>query len=683
MAPIRVAVDIGGTFTDLQLLDQATGSCWAYKTPTTPADPSQGLLTGLTEAAARFGFTLGDIGLILHGTTIATNAVLEGRLAKGALLTTRGFRDVLEIGRHLRKQIYTLKAEPRPLLIPRERRFDVAERVLADGSVQKPLDEVQVCDLARRLVADGVEAVAVCYLHAYRNSAHELRTAEILAAQAPGIRVSLSHRVSPEIREFERTSTTVLNALLMPVVGAYLDRIERRLARAGVAATLYLVQSNGGVTPPATAAEQPARLLLSGPSGGAMAMQQLAATLPGPDLAQPNLVGLDMGGTSTDVAVVRNGRTAVVTEGAIDGLPVRLPMVEIRTIGAGGGSIGQIDTGGGLRVGPESAGAVPGPACYGRGGKRPAVTDANTVRGVFDPDFFLGGAMTLHRDMAAAAVDSLADSLGLDRERTAAGMVQVANAAMASAVRLSLFEKGADPRDFTLVPFGGAAGLHAIGVAKELDISRVLFPADPATLSARGILFADIAHDLAETQLLSAGVASLPALTEIGARLHTIGDDMLARDGVPADRRALELAADMRYRGQAYEIMVPWAGALDETGLAEAIARFHALHLERYAHQDLGDTPEIVTLRLVARGLLQKASEAAARVDAAVGTEGAAPKGSRTVDGAITPVYAREAVGNQSLAGPLIVEEAYTTLWLPADWTIRHLAAGHLLAERR
>jgi len=672
MAPIRVAVDIGGTFTDLQLLDEATGACWAFKTPTTPADPSQGLLTGLKGAAERYGFGLGDIGLILHGTTIATNAVLERKLAKGALLTTAGFRDVLEIGRHLRTDIYGLKSEPRSLLIPRQYRFNVAERIRANGSIETPLDEAQVRGLARRMVADRIEAVAVCYLHAYRNSAHEARTLEILHEEAPGLRVSLSHRVSPEMREFERTSTTVLNAVLMPVVGAYLERIERRLADAGVNATLYLVQSNGGVTTPATAAEQPARLLLSGPSGGAMALQQLAA-----QSGEPHLVGLDMGGTSTDVAVVRDGQTAVVTEGSIDGLPVRLPMIEIRTIGAGGGSIGYQDTGGGLRVGPESAGAEPGPACYGRGGIRPAVTDANAVRGLFDPDFFLGGAMALHLDKAEAAVGGLASLLGIDTPRAAAGMVQVANAAMASAARLSLFEKGADPRDFVLVPFGGAAGLHAIGVAAELDMHRVLFPTDPGTLSARGILFADIAHDLAETRLLTANADALPVLRGMAARLRAEGNAVLARDGVPAKQCRLDLSADMHYRGQGYELLVPWEGEIDAEGLARAVAAFHALHLERFAHQDLAETPEIVTLRLVARGVLDKAPVEAAGTHAA-----AEPKGRRQVDGTETPVYARGAIADTPAAGPMIIEEPYTTLWLPAGWTIRHVGAGNLLAER-
>jgi N-methylhydantoinase A len=548
----------------------------------------------------------------------------------------------------------------------------VAERIKADGSIETSLDEAQVRSLAATLVEEQIEAVAVCYLHAYRNPQHELRTAAILAEVAPDLRVSLSHQISPEMREFERTSTTVLNTVLMPVVGAYLERIEARLRDAGIGATLYLVQSNGGVTKPATASEQPARLLLSGPSGGAMAMQQLAT-----QLGEPNLVGLDMGGTSTDVAVVRDGQTTIVTEGAIDGLPVRLPMIEIRTIGAGGGSIGHQDVSGGLRVGPESAGAQPGPACYGHGGTRPAVTDANAVRGVFDPDFFLGGAMTLHLDQAEAAVDGLAGSLALDRERTAAGMVQIANASMASAVRLSLFEKGADPRDFLLVPFGGAAGLHAIGVAEELDMRRVLFPADASTLSARGILFADIAHDLAETRLMEASPDNLPLLAAMAARLMAQGREVLNRDGVPAAQQRLDLSADMRYRGQAYELLVPWSGAIDAAGLVEAVEAFHAMHLERFAHEDREGTTEIATLRLVARGLLPKLDAAAKEAGVA-----AAAKGSRQVDGVMTPVYARESLGDAPVAGPLVIEEAYTTLLVTAGWSIRQIEAGHLLAEK-
>ncbi|MCY3752990.1 MAG: hydantoinase/oxoprolinase family protein, partial [Alphaproteobacteria bacterium] len=377
----RIAVDVGGTFTDLMVLDAETGEVHALKTPTTPADPSEGLLTGIAEAKGRLGFEPGDVGFILHGTTIATNAVLERKLPEGALIANRGFTDVLEIGRHVRREPYTLKPTPQTVLVPRDRRYGIEGRMRWDGSEEAPLDEKAVAAIAREISEAGIGAVAVAFLHAYRDPAHERRVEEILIGAAPGIPVSLSSDVSPEIREFERASTTVLNALLVPVVNDYLARLEARLLEARLSARLYLVQSNGGVATPSHAARLPVRLLLSGPSGGAMAAADLSGTL-----ARPDLVAVDMGGTSFDVSVVRGGESTVVTEGEIDGLPVRLPMVEMRTIGAGGGSIASVAPGGALIVGPASAGADPGPAAYGRGGAEPTVTDANIVLGRLDPD---------------------------------------------------------------------------------------------------------------------------------------------------------------------------------------------------------------------------------------------------------------------------------------------------------
>ena len=395
----RLGVDVGGTFTDLMVLDAETGAVHALKTPTTPADPSEGLLAGIAEAQQRFGLDPGEAGFILHGTTIATNAVLERRLPEGALIANKGFADVLEIGRHVRREPYTLKPAPQTVLVPRNRRYGVGGRMRWDGSEEAPLDEEAVAGIAREIAAAGIGAVAIAFLHAYRDPAHERRAADILAAAAPGVSVSLSSEVSPEIREFERASTTVLNALLAPVVSAYLARLEARLREAGLAARLYLVQSNGGVAAPSRAARLPVRLLLSGPSGGATAAAALSEAL-----GRPNLVAVDMGGTSFDVSVVREGESTIVTEGEIDGLPVRLPMVEMRTIGAGGGSIASVAPGGALSVGPASAGADPGPAAYGKGGVEPTVTDANIVLGRLDPDFFLGGALRLDAGLARAAV---------------------------------------------------------------------------------------------------------------------------------------------------------------------------------------------------------------------------------------------------------------------------------------
>ncbi|MES2710829.1 MAG: hydantoinase/oxoprolinase family protein, partial [Pseudomonadota bacterium] len=361
--PIRIAVDIGGTFTDLQVFDGRSGAVHAWKTPTTPDDPSVGLLQGVSEAAGRFGFALAEVGLLLHGTTIATNAVLERKLARAALITTAGFEDVLEINRHVRRDIYGLAPDPNPVLVPRDARFGVVERMRADGSVETPLDAADVANCLARIDAIGAESVAVTLINSFANAAHERAVGAMIAAARPDLPVSLSCDISPEIREYERSSTTVLNAVLVPVVKAYLDRLERRLGEGGFAPLVFLVQSNGGVCSLRLAAEQPARLLLSGPSGGALAAGRLAQLL-----SRPNLVAVDMGGTSFDVSVVQGGRVSVITQGEIDRLPVRLPMVEMRTIGAGGGSIAAVDASLRLSVGPRSAGAKPGPVAYGRGG---------------------------------------------------------------------------------------------------------------------------------------------------------------------------------------------------------------------------------------------------------------------------------------------------------------------------
>ncbi len=678
--PVRIAVDIGGTFTDLQILDARTGAAVAWKTPTTPDDPSIGLMTGVTEAASRFGFALADVGLLLHGTTIATNAVLERKLARGALLTTAGFEDVLEINRHVRRDIYGLAPEPFPTLIPRDRRLGILERMRADGSVETPLDEAALPGLLARLDALGAECLALCLINAYANPAHEQRLKALIGAARPGLPVSLSSEISPEIREYERSSTTVLNALLVPVVNAYLERLERRLGEGGFRPLVFLVQSNGGVCSLRTAAEQPARLLLSGPSGGALAAGRLAQLL-----AKPNLVAVDMGGTSFDVSVVQEGRVSVITQGEIDRLPVRLPMVEMRTIGAGGGSIASVDAGGRLTVGPRSAGAKPGPVAYGRGGTEPTVTDANLALGRLDPDYFLAGLMRL--DMAAtreAIAAKIGVPLGLALEPAAEGILTVTNANLGAAIRLSLFEKGLDPRDFCLLSFGGAGGLHATDVAAEIGMTEVAFPREPGTLSAYGILFSDLMQDIARSRVLRAEAANLPAIAESVAALRAEADARLARDGVaPTDRR-IEIAADMRYHGQAFELLVPWAhlDTPDEDALAALTGAFHAMHRQRFSYANPGEPVEIVTLRATAIGRLPKPEPSEPHP-----APRPARKGTRRVfeSGAWRdiPVWDREALTlDDRIEGPAIIEEAFSTHWIARHWQAALGPAGAIIARR-
>ena len=678
--PVRIAVDIGGTFTDLQFFDARTGKVHAWKTPTTPQDPSIGLMTGVKEGAERFGFALSDVGLLLHGTTIATNAVLERKLANGVLVTTAGFEDILEINRHVRRDIYGPAPDPFPTLIPRNRRLGVPERMRADGTAEIALDESAMPALVAQLDALGAECVAVSLLNSYANPAHEQRLASLLRAARPGIPVSLSCEISPEIREYERSSTTVLNTLLVPVVKAYLDRLERRLGEDGFHPLVFLVQSNGGVCSLRTAAEQPARLLLSGPSGGTLAAGRLSQLL-----ARPNLVAVDMGGTSFDVSVVQDGRIGLVTQGEIDRLPVRLPMVEMRTIGAGGGSIASVDAGGRLTVGPRSAGARPGPVAYGRGGVEPTVTDANLALGRLDADFFLGGMMKLDMPAARAAIEArVGVPLKLGLEDAAEGMLAVTNANLGAAIRLSLFEKGLDPREFCLLSFGGAGGLHATDVAAEIGMNEVAFPRDPGTLSAYGILFSDLVQDIARSRVTRGDAAHLPAIAEGVAALREAAMQRLARDGIDPAAQRIEIAADMRYVGQAFELLIPWGelSAPDAVSLDQLVANFHATHRQRFSYANPGDPVEIVTLRATAIGRLPKPE-----VGEPHPAQRPARKGMHRVycDHAWreVPIWDRDALTLEDrVVGPAVIEEAFSTHWIAPGWTAALGPAGAVIARR-
>jgi N-methylhydantoinase A/oxoprolinase/acetone carboxylase beta subunit len=681
--PVRIAVDVGGTFTDLEILDTRSGAITSLKTPTTPQDPSIGLMTGIREAAARDAFAFADIGYLLHGTTIATNAVLERKLPRGALVATAGFTDVLEIGRHYRREIYALNPEVPPALIPRNRRVGVNERIRADGSIETPLTRGGLDALGAELDSLDVETVALCLINAYVNPAHEAAIADWLARSRPRLRVSPSSALNAEIREYERTSTTVLNALLMPVVAGYLDKLAERMQAEGCLPRLLLVQSNGGVMSAATAAREPVRLLLSGPSGGAAACALLSETL-----GEANVVGVDMGGTSFDVSVVREGRVNLIAQGEIDRMPVRLPMVEIRTIGAGGGSIAKVRAGSRLTVGPESAGSRPGPACYGRGGTEPTVTDANLALGRLDGEGFLGGGMRLEAALAHAAIAAnVAGPLGLGVEAAAEGLLAVTNANLGGAIRLSLFEKGLDPRDFAMIAFGGAAGLHAIAVADELGIRRVVLPESAGTLSAYGILHSDLAHDLARSKVLAAAPDSLGALAAMAESLHREATLRLDADAVPEEDRRIELAADMRYRGQAFELMIPagpGAGAaFDRAMLDGLVESFHATHRRRFSYANPGAAVEIVSLRVSAIGRLPMLRGAVALE---VAPERKRPRQRRVwLGGGWREVAAwsrAEIPPGARIEGPTLIEEAYTTVLIPDGWHCRRHPGGHLQAER-
>ncbi len=677
---VRVAIDIGGTFTDLECIDPATGACRSFKTPTTPEDPGLSLVTALKGAAERFGFRVDDVALLMHGTTIATNAVLTRDLPDGALITTTGFEDVLEIGRHARRDIYGLKAEERALLIPRRRRFGAGGRIGAKGTVLAALDPAAIDAVIDRVAASGAQVAAISLLNAFANPAHECAIRDRLRQRFPAMPCSCSHEVSPEIREFERTSTTVLNALLMPIVQGYVRGLEARARAIGFTAPIYLIQSNGGATTPAAAGLTPVKLLLSGPSGGVLAAQRLAG-----DLGFKHAVAVDMGGTSYDISIIQNGDVSVVTQGDVDGLPVRVPMVDMRTIGAGGGSIVALDASGRLMVGPRSAGAQPGPVCYRRGGAEPTVTDVNVVLGRLGAESFMGGQLPLDRAGAAHALEArVAQPLGLSLDAAASGALAVVVAKLAGAIKLSLFEKGLDPRDFALISFGGAGGLHAVEVAEELGITSVVFPREPSTFSAHGILQSDVVQDLARTSIVPLTANATAQVADLAASLAAEGRRLLAGQGLPAGMHALKFSADLRYRGQAFELMAPLAaGPITAATIADLVTRFHALHQQRFSFDDPLEEVELVTLRLAAIGrlprghaeALQSAGVAAARTTRAV----------HLADGwQQVPVVPQQSLEpGDVLKGPAIIEHPYTTLVLTAGWRLETMPSGDLFARRR
>ena len=676
---VRIAVDIGGTFTDLQVFNESAGRLHELKTPTTPDDPAVGLVNGISMAAERHGFNLSDVVLLLHGTTIATNAVLERKFPECALITTEGFEDVLEIGRHMRKDVYGLYAEDRVLLVPRTLRFGLRERVNASGRVLVPLDKNQAQKIVRDVARSSVKAVAVCLINAFLNPTHETAIHDLLLGVLPGLDVSVATDISPEIREYERTSTTVLNALLMPIVRSYAERLEARLTETGMEPRVLLIQSNGGMCTPGVAAQQPARLLLSGPCGGAIAAEYLSKTM---NLA--NLIAVDMGGTSFDVSLVCQGEAAMVTEGEIDGCPVRLPMVDIRTIGAGGGSIARVDESGRLRVGPESAGADPGPACYGNGGTLATVSDANLTLGRLLPSEFLGGTLNLDRDAAQRVIKrNVGEPLRMNVEDAAEGIVGIANANMANAMRLSLFEKGFDPADFSLAAFGGAGGLHAVAWAEELGMNRIVFPRAAGTLSAYGMLWTDILHQAAQSRILRAVPENVGPIQDIVYALLSEGRAALDADGIEQDFWNLTLSVDMRYVGQGYELTIPWNGLdVEEDALASAVADFHTAHRSRFLHADLSEPVEIVTLRVAARGQLERP----AMTEDLASPSDVKPKRHRVYfDGFwhdVDILHRSHLQPGLPRMGPLLITEEFTTILLLPNWRVEMHPTGNLIADR-
>ncbi len=664
MAKRLVGVDTGGTFTDFVLLNG--GRIGVHKVLSTPDDPARAILQGLDELGAR-----DNLGALVHGSTVATNAVLERKGVRTGLITTEGFRDVLEIGRQTRPKLYSIRVEREPALVPRDLRVEVTERLDELGDELIPLDDATVDEAIELLKLADVRSVAVCLLFSFANPDHERRV--VLAARAAGFHVSASSEVLPEFREYERTSTVVLNAYVAPIMDRYLGRLEGSLP---TDVPLRIMQSNGGSISAATARQEAARTLLSGPAAGVVGAAYVASAA-GFDQS----ISFDMGGTSTDVALI-DGGVSETTDGSIGGHPSKLPMIDIHTVGAGGGSIAWFDSGGALRVGPQSAGADPGPAAYGRGGTEPTVTDANVVLGRLIPDAFLGGGMRLDRDAALAAVGKIAERLESSVEEAALGMVRVANANMEAAIRVISVERGHDPRLFTLVAFGGAGPLHACELASALRIPRVLVPSAPGVLSALGMLAADILKDYVQTVMVTSGDAA-GRIEPIFAHLEERGRHDLAREGIEPERTVIERYLDLRYVGQSYELVVPYEGDLQS-----AVAGFHEAHDRRFGYSDPTERVQVVNVRLKARGVAERPEIERSPLQPAataepVQTRPAVFSGESGATVYDTPIYDRPTLApGVAIDGPAIVTQYDTTTVLPPGWRLTVDETRSLVAEQ-
>ena len=603
-----IGVDVGGTFTDLVYFDTATQLTAIHKVATTVDDPSRGVIAGVRALCEGVGAPPSDVDYLFHGTTTATNALLEHDGAVTGLLTTEGFRDILHIARHQRPQNYSIMQEipwQDRALVRRRHRKVVEERLLPpSGEVLKPLDEAGVRRAVRELRAEGVNSIAICFLFSYLNDVHERRAREIALEEHPDAFVTTSSSIFPQFREFERFTTAAINAFVGPRVSRYVQHLTEGLKELGLKSELHVIRSNGGVSPAQVAAEQPVTLLLSGPAAGV-----LGGAWAGAQSGRSRLITFDVGGTSADIGLVteRGYSEAGARDTWIAGFPVMVPMINISTIGAGGGSIAYVDDGGAFRVGPRSAGATPGPACYGHGGQQPTVTDAHAALGRLDPDSRLGGSMALQVDRAEAVVDALAEKLGLGRALTAAGILTILNNNMANAIRAVTVQKGYDPREFSLVAFGGAGPLHAVEVAHILGMREVIVPEYPGITSATGLLTTDLKYDAIATQFTLSVAPDLSRLQADAERLEGQVTGQLRENGFADDAIRLERGVDCRYVGQGYELRVPLQeGPLSEAAAAQIWADFHELHRAEYGHAFLANPIELVNLRVSGIGRTPK-----------------------------------------------------------------------------
>jgi N-methylhydantoinase A len=668
----RLGVDSGGTFTDICLFDEDGARIEVWKTTSTPEDPSRGIVQGLTEAIDRFALAAADIGYFGHGTTVATNALIQSQGTPTGLVTTDGFRDLLEIGRQKRPELYDLQADKPPVLVSRDLRLEIPERVRHDGTVETPMDREAMRRAARRLKTAGVKGVAVCFLYGFLASEHEDIACRILAEEFPEAFVSAAHQVAPEFREFERLSTAVVNAYLGPVMQGYLGRLAERARAIGISAPAHFTQSNGGVMGLAQAQRLPVRMVLSGPSTGVIGAQAI-----GRQVGIDDLITFDMGGTSTDVALITSGECRRASEAELHGYPIKAPMLDIHSVGAGGGSIAYIDSGGLMKVGPRSAGADPGPVCYDRGNAEPTVTDANLILGTLAADSLLGGRMRLRKDLAEAAVGRLAQTLGMDLVSTASGILSVVTANMAKAIRVISVQRGYDPRDYALLAFGGAGPLHAAELASELDITRIIVPRNPGILCAMGLLLTDLRVDFAASRLtpLRPGVETI--IGEEFGKLEARATDWFAAEGIVREAQQLRRFVDMRYAGQNYELQVPLPeGEICAASLSILGEGFRRAHARLYGFAPEDEAIQLATFRVEAAAIVPKAAFPAMgdagpdASNAVLGTRDVFFRRSGTF--LSCALYARERLkAGNIVAGPAIIAQMDATTLIPPGMTAR------------
>jgi N-methylhydantoinase A len=696
-AQFRLGVDIGGTFTDATLVDEHSGRIWNAKVSSTPEDPSQGFLAIARQIIEQAGLAPDVLRYVVHATTVATNAIIEGKVAPTVLITTEGFRDILEIARQIRPSLYDTQFEKPKPLVPRNLCFGVRERLDATGAVLTPLDETVLPQIAAAMHDAGIESAAVCFLHSYLNPQHERQVGETLHELAPDIAISLSSDVAPEIREYFRASTTVINAALIPIVSRYLENIESRLRNQGIGSELLVMQSSGGLMTFADARRRPVFMVESGPAAGVIAAAHLGETL-----GNANVISFDMGGTTAKVGLVQNGTPRITKDYEVGsvaqpgsggfragGYPIRTPVIDLVEIGAGGGSLAWIDSGGVLRVGPQSAGANPGPACYGQGGAEPTITDANLVLGRLNPGYLLGGDLTLDSALAHSAIEErIAKPLGLDVVRAAHSIVEIANVAMTNALRLVSVQRGHDPRDFALTAFGGAGPLHANRLAHEMNIPLTVVPTSPGTASALGLLVTDITYDYATTLIERVDLLRPGEVADVFVDLRRQATAALDAAGVAQEDMAFVQQVDLRYVGQSYELTLPCPdSAIDDRLFTALLDQFHEEHNRVYGHSVSGEPVETVNLRLTALGTIVKPP--LLQQDTTAKNLQAAQRGSRPVffgeigDFVDCPIYDRYLLGpGMELSGPAIIEEYDSTTVIHPEYHTVVDKYGTLLVTR-